>query len=129
MRSEISVEMVFKEFPESPAELTRRIGLEPTEAWTKGEKNKYGKRYKHNSWRLSSGLAKTKDIETHVDSILRLIEKSKQGFLEVCRDYHPTLYCVVYSYGGDRPAIYFRNDVVNELSLFNAYIDVDLYIQ
>jgi len=36
--------------------------------------------------------------------------------------------CIVKSYGGDRPQIFFDKEVIRKLAELNAEIDVDLYV-
>lgn len=129
MKSEIKVYFRIVGFPMSPEVLTDKLGLKPTDTWKKGDAGRIAKTtFKNNGWELSSGLNKSVDLKTHVGTLLDNITPFKKNFVKVCSEYPPDLICVVYSYGGDRPAIVFERDIIKELTELNASIDVDLYV-
>ena len=59
-RDEIHLAFVIQNFTVSPEELTKSIGIEPTEAYAKGESKKAGKHLipiRANSWQIKSQLS------------------------------------------------------------------------
>ena len=128
MRSKIKASLRFDGFPVSPEQLSTELGLEPTEAWSKGDPCRWAKERRSNGWKLSSGLEESADLEAHVNAVLHQIAPFKEKFRKVTAKYPPMLACVIYTYDGDRPAIVFERNVVMELADLNALIDIDLYI-
>ena len=130
MRSDIQVYFLIRGFPVSSEELTAELGIQPTYTWNKGDPVRFGKTtYKDNGWKISSGLDKSSDLETHVKVLLDRIAPFIENFVKVCEKYPPELVCVIYSYGGDGPAIPFDRKVIRELAALNASIDIDLYVR
>jgi hypothetical protein len=129
MRSEIEVYFRVRGFSVSPEALTVELGMQPTRTWRKGDPLRFGKgTYKDNGWTIGSGLGKSIDLETHVKTLLDKIVLIRENFIKVCTKYHPDLVCVIHSYGGDRPAIPFDREIIKELAVLNASIDIDLYV-
>ena len=129
MRSEIQVYFRLRGFPMSPADLTAELGVEPTDTWQVGQPRRLAKgAFKENGWEISSGLEKAADLEAHVHALLEKITPHREKFKKVSASYPPELVCVVYSYGGDRPALFFTREVVRELAMLNVEIGIDLYV-
>jgi hypothetical protein len=131
MRSELSVTFTLRGVDLDPDEVTRQLGLQPTESWRAGEPSRLvrpARFYSDNAWRLHSGLPATTDLEEQVKSLLTRLEPVWKAAVALGKGHYAEFSCVVYSYGGDRPAISFDNDVVRQIAELNAALDVDLYV-
>lgn len=71
-----------------PEEITKQMGISPTEVRIKGEYRIISKKRdlkrinKENSWVLDSPLAKTAPIEEHLRKLLNTIKPYKQNFID-----------------------------------------------
>lgn len=90
-----------------PAEVSRRLGIDPTSVRIKdGEaKNSLGRTRVHpvNAWFLSSeNVVHSKDVRRHLDWILDLVEPTAERLLELQResDVRMTVNCTWWSAGG-----------------------------
>ncbi len=138
MRSEISVYLAFAGFDFDPEEITRLTGITPTRtrragdpvSWASSlsEENRQRIRVKANRWIVNSGLDSNVDLPTQVKALLRRLEPAWERLIELGQQYEPVMECIVRSYGGDRPEIFFDKEVIRKLIQLNAEIDVDLYV-
>ena len=131
MRSELSVQFTLRGVDLNPDDVTRLLGLQPTEAWRVGDRItaiRVPRFFSDSAWRLHSGLPDTTDLEEQVKSLLDRLEPVWDVAVELGKKHYAEFSCVVYSYGGDRPAISFDNEVIKRLAELNATLDVDLYI-
>ena len=62
-----------------PAEVSARIGIEPTRFWKKGDVNpKTQLERKHSRWIIDSRLSEQSSLEAHVDDVLEQLRSSAQ---------------------------------------------------
>jgi hypothetical protein len=129
MKTEIKASLGFTDFPMSPQDLTKELGIEPTNSWRTGEIGTMSKLpMKNNGWELGSGLELSRDFESHLKALLDKIRPYKENFIDAGKKYPAILSCIVYIYGQDRPFVGFESTSVKELAELNATIDIDLYI-
>lgn len=87
--------------------------------------------HEENGWRLSSGLAPSREFEEHVGALLDKIRPHWARFLQVSRSYYVELSCTVRMYDDGYfgcPAVGFTPSQIKDLSAFNSNIDIDLYV-
>jgi hypothetical protein len=129
MRSEIRVCLRLRGFPMPPETLTSEIGLQPTDSWKKGDPCRFAKTiFKDNGWEVNSGLDTSLDLGTHVKTLLKKLAPLKKNLAKVCAQCRAELVCVIYSYGGDRPTIYFEKEIMKQIVELNVSMYIDLYI-
>jgi len=138
MRSEISVYFEFAGFDIDPDEITRLTGITPTRIRRAGdpiygasllsEEARQRIRVKVNRWDVNSGLDPNVDLPTQVKALFERLEPAWDRFIELSQQYVPVMECIVKSYGGDRPQIFFDKEVIRKLAELNAEIGVDLYV-
>ena len=131
MWSELSVQFTLRGVDLDPVEITNSLGLEPTKTWRAGERVSaivVPRFYTDSAWRLHSGLPDTINLEEQIKSLLDRLEPVWPIAVELGNRHYAEFSCVVYSYGGDRPAISFDNEVIRRVAELNAAIDVDRYI-
>ena len=123
MQSKVRVRFSFYGFDCDPEEITLAVGIEPSEITRIGET-----RFKGNAWTVESGISEEVDLPTQVRSLLHRLDSSWPSLVQLGQRYDAVITCVVESYGGDQPAIYFEKDIVKRVAELNAHLDVDLYI-
>lgn len=130
MRSDVYAALKITDPELDPDEVTAYLGMAPSKTWRVGDPVIPGAklREKANGWLLKSGLPLAAPLEEHIRSLMELLQPVWPALVELCNKRHAEIYCVVYSYGGDRPGIFFDRDAVRRAADLNADIDVDLYI-
>ena len=129
MRSEIKVKLLVTHPTIPPDQISKILKISPSKIWLRGDKLSITeRRYQENGWELSSSLPTSSDIKQHTAALIHKIESHIDKFQDLPKDIEIELSCVVYSYGGDRPAIFFEKEVIRLLGVINAEIDIDLYV-
>ncbi|MBI5773395.1 MAG: DUF4279 domain-containing protein [Verrucomicrobia bacterium] len=115
------------EFPCTVAELTQRIGLQPTEAWHAGDAALLPRPpRKFNVWHLRSRLPTSEDVERHIIDVLDQVRGREAVLREVARDYGITMECVGH-FHEYYPGFALDAETVRRLGECGASIDLDFY--
>jgi Domain of unknown function (DUF4279) len=110
-----------------PAEVTARIGLEPTESWRKGEIDSKTQRERRVSrWSLRSRLPETEPLEGHIRDVLAQLDVRGEAVREVARQAEACMQLVAYFYG-DYPGLHFDRDITEGLARYALDVDFDFY--
>ena len=130
MYSETDASLIIADLQLDPKQITRELGFPPSETWMRGEPTVPGGLIKHkqNGWAANSRLAKSATVEQHAEDILAALAPVWSKFIELSKSHYVELSCVVYSNGGDRPELGFKNKVVKQLAEIGAHIDIDFYV-
>ena len=73
------------------------MGLEPSEAWSEGDKNpRTGKPREFMSWVMRSGLDDTEPMKQHVQSLLIFLGTKASSLHRLWAEYDLTIQCVGY---------------------------------
>ena len=110
-----------------PAEITQRVGVEPTDAWMKGDL--HGKKkteYKFSRWSLCSRLPRTDSLEKHVTDVLEQMSENKEGFRKVSVENGGCMQ-LVGIFNVDYPGLHFESELTNGLAEFSLSVDFDFY--
>jgi len=114
-----------------PDALTRELNISPTRIYRKGEQNplfKATRLYSRSTWRLDSGLDRDRALDEHVNAVMAKLEGAWEALVRVSAEYEAWLNCVIYTHGGDNPAIGLERGVLKRLAELNAQLDVDLHV-
>lgn len=130
MYFEVKTTFGFGDTEEDPDEITEIIGMEPDEKRKKGDPSKIlpGKINQFNEWLLITTPDVSIDMEDQIDIIINRLKPVKDNIIRYSQLSPPFLNLTIKSYGGDRPLINYRNDVIKFLAEINAETGVDLYI-
>ena len=114
-----------------PDVITGILGIVPTKICRKGDQNPWFRvksLYSQSYWSLESGLDHNRDLDDHVNAVMAKLEGAWDTFVRVSAEHEAWLNCVIYSHGGDRPAIGLERGVLKRLAELNAQLDVDLHV-
>jgi hypothetical protein len=71
-----------------PDEVTKAVGVEPTESWQQGVANpSNGRERKFSRWSLESRLSRDADLSDHIKDVLDQLDKSMDGFKKIVSRY------------------------------------------
>jgi hypothetical protein len=82
--------------PGSHTEISRRLGMQPSEAWSEGDPRRSGGEYPCARWRLDSGLPDTEPLSRHIDALLVRLDCIPGAVRSLAPDYTLTIQCVGY---------------------------------
>jgi len=111
----------------NPEAITARVGLKPSEAWIKGERNERTHRErKFSRWSLKSRLKLSASLEDHVKDVLEQALPKAEQFRQVGNEYQVGVQLVGYFYD-DYPGFAVDQDSISGLARLNVGIDCDFY--
>src|SRR5207247_211703 len=87
--------------PFDPAELTRIVGITPTESWTKGAVRNHGPEFlaaptRTSGWVVRSTRARTDPLDVHARSVLDQLAPGWDPLKQVCRRYRAMFEFVIW---------------------------------
>jgi hypothetical protein len=126
--NKISVALLVAGLDFDPDEITKHIGLPPSETHRFGEPIGRTKAvYKLNMWRLRSRLSNTTGIQEQIKDVLDQLSPVWSSARAVSQRYQTELECVVYVYD-HMPELHFDAATVDLLAQLNCDIDLDIYV-
>ena len=112
-----------------PGEISRTVGVQPTECWRKGDVNpRTHLERKFNRWSLYSRLDRTNSLEAHIEDVLQQLGSSKQSFAEVTAKYRGVMQVVAY-FNTDYPGLHLEDRIVRALGAYGLGVDFDFYFR
>ncbi len=128
-KKENHVSFVICDFECLPEEITKQIGIEPTNTWLKDEVRVVGKgkvRIRQNTWNLKSELPLTDSVEKHLLHLLDKLAPHKKIINELGKKYYVEFSCGLYFYEVN-PGIHLDNKVIKRIAELNVKLDLDMY--
>jgi hypothetical protein len=110
-----------------PAEITARVGVQPTKCWRRGDVCPRTHRERRFSrWSLYSRLGRERDLEAHIRDVLAQLDANPEGFETVSREFGGCLQLVAY-FHQDFPGLHFERDIMGGLARYSLAVDFDFY--
>lgn len=110
-----------------PADITARVGVQPTECWRRGDICDRTRRERQASgWSLYSRLGRGKELEAHIRDVLAQLDAQAEAFAGVSRECGGWLQLVAYLHR-DYPGLHFDRDVTEGLARYSLAVDFDFY--
>ena len=108
-------------------ELTRRIGLQPAEAWHAGDPSPPPRpTRKYSAWHLRSRLPPPESVEQHIIDVLEQIRGHESAIRAVSAECQVIMECVGY-FHDYYPGFTLEADALRRLGECGACIDLDFY--
>jgi len=118
------------DFGDDEAAVTALLGLEPTEAYSRGDVCTLpsGVEYQRrkSAWRLDSPLPRTAHVDDQIEALLCLIEPHAEAIREAASRYSVGICCAIY-YVDQTPGIHLAERTVRRLGSLGLSVDFDLY--
>jgi hypothetical protein len=119
--------LIDEEFFNLPEEVTRQIGVLPSETWHKGESRPVTNiLHKDSGWELKSGLPLDAPLIDHINFLLSVVRPVREQFISLTDKYYSILTCAIY-FGDESPEIHFDNELLKQIADLNLRLDLDLY--
>jgi len=110
-----------------PDEITRRVGISPTDSWRKGDIHpKTGHARNFSRWSLRSRLETTASLETHVRDVLDQLDANPAAFKQLCIEKSGTMQLVAY-FRTDYPGLDFERELIERIAGYSLSMDCDFY--
>jgi hypothetical protein len=108
-------------------EISRLLGLEPTEFWAKGDPGNYVHQQKQARWVFHSPLPRTETfLDAHIEALVSALESSVESVVELGRRFEVGIQGVGY-YTEANPGIHLSAELMSKLAKFSVAVDFDLY--
>ncbi|WP_413376615.1 DUF4279 domain-containing protein [Alkalihalobacillus sp. 1P02AB] len=113
-------------------EVTRRLGIIPTESYRKGDVIRYYPIYHtriETAWKYGTDYQETVDIENQFAQIISPLQMKKEELTAIINDYsiEAGITIVLNILEGQTPALFFTKEVIQFAAELQLEIDVDLY--
>jgi hypothetical protein len=117
------------DFGDDPSIVTKRIGLEPTKSFVKGDSfpNHSKSRRQHSIWEIQSPLPLSVDVEEHIEALLSFLESNIEAVQKAKENFEVGVSCAVYYHEGCNQGFYLTESIIERLAKLNLSIDFDLY--
>lgn len=110
-----------------PADLTARVGVQPTECWRRGDICDRTRRERQASrWSLYSRLGRGEELEAHIRDVLAQLDARAESFAAVSRECGGWLQLVAYLHR-DYHGLHFEPDITAGLARYSLAVDFDFY--
>jgi hypothetical protein len=110
-----------------PADITARVGVQPTECWRRGEVCDSTRRERKASrWSLYSRLDRGQELEAHIRDVLAQLDTGAEVFAAVSRECGGWMQLVAYLHC-DYPGLHFERDITEGLARYALAVDFDFY--
>src|SRR5580698_6575961 len=84
-----------------PADISKLVGVTPTERWLKGDVNpRTQMERKFSRWSLYSRLERNCSLEDHITDVIQQLGENKSGFVEVSSKHGGVMQLVAYFKSG-----------------------------
>ena len=114
-------------FGDDPAVVTRAMGIEPTEAWVKGEPGgERGGVRTHSRWVLRSALRLAEPVDAHFDDLLPRLECRREAVADVRARFDARLAVAAYAHEVN-PGFRLSAAVVQRVAALGLALDFDVY--
>ncbi len=130
MPPEIMAEFIITGINVTPDEITKAIGITPTETWKLGDlSEKTTLRKKHNGWRISTGYHQDFDLEKYIKQLFEILLPKSEIITTFCRENELDceLSCAAYVID-ETPSTNFSKKIISDLAKLNASLDFDIIL-
>jgi len=110
-----------------PIDVSRRLGLEPTSSWMKGDLNPRTQfERKHSRWNLDSRLERSASLEQHVADVLEQLKSCSAPIADLRTTVDGCMQLVGHFFT-DYPGCGLGHETLSELAQLHLGIDCDFY--
>ena len=109
-----------------PNDITKEIGLNPTEMWQKGDKLT-SIHAKDNFWSVGSGLEVTESIEKQLEALAKKLTPYADRAAPLAKKYN-SMIRVAATYSDYYPGIVMSPELLADLSQLGAQLDLDINV-
>jgi hypothetical protein len=110
-----------------PADITAVMGVEPTEAWEKGdlnERTRYERKFSR--WSLFSRLPRSASMESHVLDVVEQLKPLSNAVLQLTSQFEAGI-PVVGFFHEDYPGMHFEPKLLSDVGALSLSLDFDFY--
>jgi hypothetical protein len=110
-----------------PVDISKRLGVMPTEAWVKGDINPRTQlERKFSRWSLYSRLERSRELEAHIADVIEQMGAKRSDFVALSFQYGGQMQLVAY-FKTSYPGLHLERRLVESLAEFALSVDFDFY--
>lgn len=112
------------------SEITNKLQIEPTRAYSKGNSGKFNNIRKETCWCIGTGYEESMDINDQLSKIINKIKDKKEILKGLKNQYNLMFkfFIVINIIDNDKPGIYLDQETIHFASELSASFDIDYYI-
>ena len=113
-----------------PDKFTKDIRLKATRTWRAGESVKDTLiTRKFDGWAFSNDASHSHDLDIEITKLISFLKPYRSKITNFCKKHNlnSEFSCVVTTEENEFPSIHFSSDVIEDINVFNAAIDIDIY--
>lgn len=133
MENNIRVSFDIFNFDCTPEELTKKIGIVPTEKYTKGDIKYLGSnekkikfQIKENRWSLSCKDQYITSLEDQLKYLLSKLTPHKSELVRLTKGYKKVFNCSL-EFKESRPGVHLDRETIEGINALDAVLDLDIY--
>ncbi len=110
-----------------PADISKLVGVTPTEAWVKGDINPRTQlERKVSRWSLYSRLERSRELEAHIADVIEQLGAKKNDFVALSSQHGGQVQLVAY-FKTSYPGLHLKRGLVESLAEYGLSVDFDFY--
>jgi len=111
----------------NPVDISKRLGMMPTEAWGKGDINPRTQlERKFSRWSLYSRLERSRELEGHIADVVEQMGAKRADFVALSLQYGGQMQLVAY-FKTSYPGLHLKRRLVESLTEYALSVDFDFY--
>jgi len=133
MFEEVKVSFEIRSFDSPPDDITKLLGIKPTEAWQKGDhihpEIKHSPGWlgaRDNCWLIRSGAKESEDIEVHLKKLMSVLSPKQAVIHELAQSCDAKVR-VTATCTDNSPGLVFEPGLLKEIVSLGAVLDIDLW--
>jgi hypothetical protein len=110
-----------------PADISKLVGVMPTECWLKGDINprtQYERKFSR--WSLYSRLERTRELDAHIKDVIDQLTAQKRRFFDLSSKHDGLMQLVAYFKTG-YSGLHLERELLESLAEFRLSVDFDFY--
>lgn len=109
-------------------QITREMGMEPTEQWSKGDRGKYVNERQTSGWSLRGPLDESNTVlRDHIEAFLPILETRIEAVKRFSENFDTYLVSVGYYNETASPGLSLSRSIVARIAALGLAFDADLY--
>jgi hypothetical protein len=128
MNEEIHVYFGVINFNADPGVVTQAVGLDPHQAWRRGDPGPKGSRRTHDRWEFRGASCAAASFEDQLDELLSILEQRHDRVRQVAGRFEAGICCTATYQETANPGFHLSESLIRRIAGLGLSCDFDLYM-